>query len=101
MPSGVEATLLRICQESLANILKHSEASQVSVTLAYDDAEVRLTVEDNGIGFNPDMPGQPERGDGGFGLIGMRERARLIGGEVTVTSELGGGTTVDVTLPRK
>ena len=101
LPSGLEAALLRICQESLANILKHAEATQVSVTLVYDDTKVRLRVEDNGIGFNPDMLGQPERTDGGFGLVSMRERARLIGGELTVTSELGGGTTVDVTLPRK
>ena len=101
LPSGVEAALLRICQESMANVLKHSKATQVSVTLVYDDTKVRLTVEDNGIGFNPNMPRQLERRDGGFGLIGMRERARLIGGELTVTSEMGRGTTVDVTLPRK
>ena len=69
LPSGLEAALLRICQESLANILKHAEATHVSVTLVYDDTKVRLTVEDNGIGFNPDVPGQPERRDGGFGLV--------------------------------
>ena len=101
LPSGVEAALLRICQESLANILKHAKATQVSVTLDYDDTKVRLTVEDNGIGFDPDMPRRQERKDGGLGLLGMRERARLIGGELTVTSEMGSGTTVDVTLPRK
>jgi len=101
LPSGVEAALLRICQESMANVLKHSKAAHVSVTLVYDDTRVRLTVEDNGIGFNPNMIGQPGRRDGGLGLVGMSERARLIGGELTVTSELGSGTTVDVTLPRK
>ena len=100
LPSGVEAALLRICQESLANIVKHSKATHASVTLVYDGTKVRLTVQDNGVGFNPDMPRHPQRRDGGFGLIGMNERARLIGGELTVTSEMGSGTTVDVTLPR-
>ena len=100
LPPGVEAALLRICQESLANILKHAEATQVNVTLIYDDTKVQMTVEDNGIGFDPDMPGQPERRDGGFGLVSMGERARLIGGDLTVTSETGGGTTVNVILSR-
>ena len=80
LPSGVEAAILRICQEALTNILKYAKATQVAVALAYDDSNVRLTVHDNGIGFDPDMPKQQGRGGGGFGLITMRERARLLGG---------------------
>ena len=99
LPSGVEVALLRICQESLANILKHARATQVSVTLAYDDSNIRFKIQDNGIGFDPDMPRRQDREGGGFGLINMRERARLLGGELAVRSEPGRGTLVEATLP--
>ena len=79
LPAGVEAALLLICQESLANMLKHANATQATVTLVFDDSQVRLAVQDNGIGFDPEI--LPKRGldSGGFGLINMRARARLLG----------------------
>ena len=98
LPSGVETALLRICQESLVNILKYAHASEVGVTLHYEDASVRLTVQDNGRGFDPDTPHQTDA-SGGFGLISMRERARLLGGELRVESSPGKGTLVETTLP--
>ena len=99
LPSGVETALLRICQESLVNILKYAHASQVGVTLHYEDDRVRLTVQDDGRGFDPDSPRQTSASGGGFGLIGMRERARLLGGELKVESSPGKGTLVETTLP--
>ena len=97
--SLLEAAVLRICQESLANILKYAKASQATVTLAYDDSNVQLTIQDDGIGFDPDMPRRQDREGGGFGLINMRKRARLLGGELAVRSGPGRGTLVEATLP--
>ena len=101
LPSGAEAALLRICQESLANMVKHSQATQSTVTLAYNDGQVRLAVQDNGIGFDPDIPGTRSKESGGFGLINMRERVRLLGGELTVRSQPGRGTLVEASLSLK
>ena len=99
LPTGVEAAFLRICQESLANVLKHANATQVTVTLAFYDSQVRLAIRDNGVGFDPAIPRTPDRASGGFGLINMRERARLLGGELNAQSEPGLGTLVEAILP--
>jgi signal transduction histidine kinase len=82
-------------------MVKHANATQATVTLAFDDAGVRLAVQDNGIGFDPDAPGTRSKESGGFGLINMRERARLLGGELTVQSEPGRGTLVEAALSLK
>ncbi len=99
LPSGVETALLRICQESLANMLKYANASEVITVLEYTDTSVRLALEDNGIGFDPGLPVSVDGDKGGFGLISMRERARLLGGELRVESSPGQGTLVEATLP--
>ncbi len=101
LPSGLEGALLRICQESLANVLKHANATQVTVTLAFDDSQIRLAIRDNGVGFDPATPRTRDRESGGFGLINMRERARLLGGELAAQSEPGQGTLVEAILPLK
>ncbi len=94
-----ELNLFRITQEALRNVEKHSGASRVVITVAFGADEVRITVEDNGRGFK-----QPDRTDelaatGKLGLIGMYERARLLGGTLTVHSKLGEGTTIVVDVP--
>lgn len=104
MPGGVEAAVLRICQEALANVLKHANASQVTVTAAYLKSGIQLTVTDNGIGFDSGIPLQWDKEKGGFGLISMRERAQLLGGDLSVKSSLigeakGSGTVVVATIP--
>jgi signal transduction histidine kinase len=101
LPGGVEASVLRICQEALANILKHANASRVAVTIAFDDATVHLAIEDDGVGFDPVIPKHWDRDSGGFGLVSMRERAHLLGGELTVISAAGRGTTVKAAMPLK
>jgi PAS domain S-box-containing protein len=101
LPGGVEASLLRICQEALANVLKHANAGRVAVTIAFNEARVHLTVEDDGIGFDPVIPKQWDRDSGGFGLVSMRERAQLLGGELTLESAIGRGTVVKAALPLK
>ncbi|WP_249416538.1 sensor histidine kinase [Streptomyces sp. TS71-3] len=94
----VEATLLRIAQESLTNAAKHSGATRVGVTLSYMDDEVTLDVRDDGRGFDPRaLP--PRSRTGGFGLAGMRARAERIAGTLCVESEPGHGTAVSARVP--
>lgn len=91
----VEATVLRVSQESLANVAKHARATRVGVTLSYADDEVVLDVRDDGIGFDPDRPVQPSS----FGLRGMRQRAERLAGVLTLESSPGAGTALSLRLP--
>ncbi|MBD0744821.1 sensor histidine kinase [Streptomyces sp. CBMA152] len=94
----IEATLLRIAQEALANAGRHSGAGRVGVTLSYMGDEVSLDVRDDGRGFDP-LKLPPRSGTGGFGLDGMRARAERIAGSVTVEAEPGHGTAVSARVP--
>jgi signal transduction histidine kinase len=94
----VESTLLRVGQESLANVGKHADARLVVVTLSAMDDVVTLDVRDDGRGFAPEAVGAPGKA-GGFGLSGMRHRAQRLAGELAVESAPGGGTAVSVRLP--
>jgi signal transduction histidine kinase len=94
--SPVATQLLRIAQEALQNAEKHAEARSVAVELLAGDEEVRLTVRDDGRGFDPELP--RAGGGGGFGLLSLRERARLAGGELLVRSAPGEGTCVTITV---
>lgn len=96
--SQVERDLLRIEQEALRNAFDHGRADAVRVDLAYSPALIRLHVIDDGCGFNVhERRADPRH----WGLIGMEERARGLGGRLTITSRPGEGTDVDVTIPRK
>ena len=88
-----EVVLLRVCQEALANVRRHATAANVAVTLSYADEHVALAVSDDGAGFDPDQP------TSGYGLRGMRARVHEIGGELTVRSAAGTGTTVTAEVP--
>ena len=99
LSSDVQTALLRLCQESLTNVRKHAGASEVSVKLTYSADSVDLDVTDNGKGFDVNGPGAGG-GNGGFGLIGMEQRARSLGGEMVVKSQMGKGTQVAVKIPK-
>ncbi len=93
-----ELALYRIVQEALNNVVKHARAKQVQVKLNYADT-LQVLIRDDGVGFE-----MPDRGDaltelGHFGLVGMRERAELIGAQLTIQSTAGHGTTIDLHLP--
>ena len=91
---AVERGLYRIAQQAVANAVRHSDARRVVVRLEHRADQVVLRVEDDGGGFDPaSVP--PDR----FGLVGMRERARLLGGTLTVESAPGDGSVVDVRIP--
>jgi signal transduction histidine kinase len=91
----VEATVLRIAQESLTNVAKHAAATRVGVTLSYDGDEVVLDVRDDGTGFDLGAPTGPSS----FGLRGMRQRVARLAGDLTLESHRGRGTAVSARLP--
>lgn len=93
LPTTTDVVLLRVAQESLANVRKHSGARRVDVDLHYADDTVALTVSDDGHGFNVDGV------SGGFGLSGMRERVRQAGGTLAVETAPGEGTVVRAEVP--
>ena len=103
LPGRIEATLYRIAQEGITNIVRHAEATQASVVLLIRDGEARLIIEDNGKGF--DMAALERGLQGGqerrppLGLIGMKERAALVGGSFAVDSQPGKGAAVRVRIP--
>jgi PAS domain S-box-containing protein len=91
LPSETETTLYRIAQEALTNVAKHSRASSVEVILERRADSVLLIVEDDGVGFETTNGGDGVRG---FGLLGMKERAALVGATLEIESAPGSGTTV-------
>jgi two-component system sensor histidine kinase DegS len=95
---GLELGLYRIAQEAVSNARRHGAAGHVLVALAVRLAEVELAITDDGRGFTPD--GSPSAVGRGEGLPGMRERARMLGGELRVESAPGEGTRVSVAAPR-
>ncbi|MGA5069038.1 sensor histidine kinase [Streptomyces exfoliatus] len=94
----IEATLLRIGQEALANTARHARATRIGVTLSYMDGEVTLDVRDDGRGFDP-LALPPRGASGGFGLGGMRARAERLAGTVDIESEPGHGTAISARVP--
>ena len=94
LPTEVETTLYRIVQEALANIVKHADASHVSILLTRSDRTVAAVVEDDGRGFDGDATR-----DDVLGIVGMRERVGLVGGRLRVESTVGSGTTVAAEVP--
>jgi signal transduction histidine kinase len=99
LPPPVEAGLLRIAQEALHNTVKHGQASHVMVRLVLHGPVAELAITDDGVGFALVGGPVPTASGGGFGLGGMAERARLLGGQLLVDSAPGAGCRVTVRLP--
>ncbi|GAB4209592.1 MAG: hypothetical protein OHK0022_40940 [Roseiflexaceae bacterium] len=95
LPPAVESALLRVAQEALVNVARHARATRALVLLEYLPGAVRLTVRDNGVGFEqqPVLQGPAPGPWGGFGLLGMRERIAALGGRLELVSD-GGATVV-------
>ena len=94
VPSGVATVVYRVVQEALTNVVRHAGASTASVAVSVDSGRLRAVVEDDGKGFDPDR-----LVDGHLGLQGMKERAELVGGTVSVFSAPGSRTTVVLDVP--
>lgn len=94
LPSIVEATVFRIVQEALHNVLRHADTRRAAVTILRRDAEIILTIRDWGCGFNTE-----DRNHRRYGLRGMQERSRLLNGTIRIESAPGLGTLIEVSLP--
>lgn len=95
LPPAVENELLRIAQEALRNVIKHAGATAVTLELQYAPQQIVLTIADNGRGFDPQAP------TGGFGLLGLRERAERLGAALTIESQPGAGAQIVCRLEEK
>jgi two-component system NarL family sensor kinase len=94
LPARLEAGLFRIAQEALTNVVRHARAKTARLRLNYSAHRIRLTIEDDGEGFDPhNIP------PGRFGLVGLNERAHMLGGNLTLESSPRGGTRLEVTIP--
>lgn len=98
LPAEVETVLYRVSQEALTNVSKHARAERVWLELRRDNGIVELAVRDDGVGFDPHEARSMEE-EGHFGLVAVREQARLVGGTCEVRSDPGTGTTIRVILP--
>lgn len=91
VPVPLKVVIYRVLQETLNNIAKHSQAEQVYISLWKQDGKIELTIEDNGIGFDPETSRK------GLGLVSMKERVEFSGGMLAIESDLGSGTTIRAT----
>ncbi len=97
IPLSISLCLYRVTQESLRNIVKHARATQIHVSLTGEKDAIHLMVKDNGRGFTATKAS----GEPGLGLVSMRERVRLIQGEILIRSQPGQGTAIEVKAPLK
>jgi PAS domain S-box-containing protein len=95
VPDDVALCLFRVVQESLRNVVKHSGSAEAHVSLGGSDGSLTLVITDFGRGFDPDA----STAGGGLGLLSMRERLRLLGGDLKVTSAVGAGTRIEARVP--
>ena len=96
LDSVIETVLFRVAQEALHNVARHAQSAHVQVMLVFQSQEITLRIEDAGIGFNPVQSFSPPRG---WGLAGMRERVESVGGQMSIESDTGKGTIVEVVVP--
>lgn len=99
LPAQLESNLLRIGEEAVSNAVRHARPTRVELTLKFGRKELSLRIRDNGSGFDPHGPAATKAGH--FGLVGMHERVKGLGGRLIVTSQPGKGTEIVVTVPIK
>jgi PAS domain S-box-containing protein len=99
VPNDVGVTAYRVVQEALTNVLRHSGAKKARIELAHRDGRVSVTVADDGAGFDVAAAREKAAAQGHLGLVGMKERVEILGGDLDIISEPGAGTRVEVSLP--
>ncbi len=92
--------ILGVAQEALRNAERHSQATRISVELEIGDESLRLTIRDNGVGFSAPVDAEEAASRGALGLLGLYERAALLGGNMYIKSQPACGTVVELVLPR-
>jgi len=98
-PKESESSIYRIVQEAVNNVIKHSRAQDATLTVRQNNSHLQLIIHDNGQGFQSGETRSAELQPGGFGLIGMAERVRMLKGNFDIESALGGGTTITIQVP--
>ncbi|MFM9330682.1 sensor histidine kinase [Paenibacillus mesotrionivorans] len=99
LPSGMEVAIYRLVQEAFSNVYKHANASYVTLDLTFQAKMVKITVQDNGTGFDVGFV-EAKLGKGiNFGMIGMQERVELLEGRLDIDSQLGAGTKISMLIP--
>lgn len=99
LPSGMEVAIYRLVQEAFSNVYKHANASYVTLDLTFQAKMVKITVQDNGTGFDVGIV-EAKLGRGiNFGMIGMQERVELLEGRMDIDSQLGAGTKISMLIP--
>ncbi|GLI08686.1 MULTISPECIES: sensor histidine kinase [Paenibacillus] len=101
LPSGMEVAVYRLVQEAFSNVLKHAEASHVSLELTFQQQMIKITVSDNGVGFSTDNIDKKIARGSHYGLMGMRERVELLEGRMDIESAPGAGTKLSMVIPIK
>jgi two-component system sensor histidine kinase UhpB len=97
IPAELKTALFRVAQEALTNVVRHARARSAQVRLVYLEDQVFLSIEDDGCGIDMARLNRAQRPS--WGLLGMEERATLLGGELVITSRPGLGTKVQVNIP--
>jgi signal transduction histidine kinase len=98
LPPEMETALFRMCQETMSNIARHAQATAVLVQVGIEAGQVTIDIEDDGRGFDPEEAARRE-GRRPWGLLGLRERAEILGGVARIESAPGQGTHVSVRIP--
>jgi signal transduction histidine kinase len=101
LPADMEVAIYRILQEALNNVKKHADAVEVDVLVQFKEKEITLTVQDNGRGFVVPSSITDFATSGGFGVMGLQERAQLFGGDIVIESQPFEGTTIRMVIPRQ
>jgi len=99
LPQDIEIGMFRIAQEAIWNVERHSKATEIIITITQTSVEARLDISDNGIGFDVPPLLSSLYAAGKLGLLGMQERAELIGGKLKVRSTPRKGTTLSLSIP--
>lgn len=101
LPSGMEVAVYRLVQEAFSNVLKHAQASHVTLELTIQQQMVKIMVADNGVGFIVDHIDKRSERANRYGLMGMRERVDLLEGRMDIESSIGAGTKLSMVIPIK
>jgi signal transduction histidine kinase len=96
-----EMSVYRIVQESLNNVAKHSDADEAALTIEKTDGIITIKIEDDGCGFDKNAPPKTDAGSGGFGLLGINERVRMLGGSLDIQTGKGKGTKLMIKIVAK
>ena len=99
IPASIKIPIFRILQEATNNIVKHAKADHIRFSLIYADETLKLSIEDNGQGFDPFEASRGRSYSKGIGLASMRERANISGGTYRIDSAIGQGTRISITWP--